>query len=89
MRKTMPISEARAQLMTLASALGKEQNTVKVTKRGEPVLAIIPWEVYESLMETMEIMGDTELMAQLHNSIREIEEDRTISWEDAKAELNR
>ncbi|MBA7523664.1 hypothetical protein ES705_15796 [subsurface metagenome] len=53
------------------------------------MLAIIPWEVYESLMETMEIMGDTELMAQLHNSIREIEEDRTISWEDAKAELNR
>ena len=57
--------------------------------QAELVLAIMPWEVYESLIETMEIMGDTELMAQLHNSIREIEEDRTISWEDAKAELNR
>lgn len=49
----------------------------------------MPWEAYESLMETMEIMGDPELMAQLHDSIRDIDEGRTISWEEAKAELNR
>jgi PHD/YefM family antitoxin component YafN of YafNO toxin-antitoxin module len=41
-------------------------------------MAILPWELYESIMETLEIMGDTELMAAFRQGIKDIEEGRKL-----------
>jgi hypothetical protein len=45
------------------------------------------WDVYESLVETLEIMGDKDLMADLRRSIREVREGKTIPWERVKKDL--
>jgi hypothetical protein len=45
------------------------------------------WEFFEALYETIEIMGDEELMKSLRQSIREAREGKTIPWESAKKEL--
>lgn len=42
-----------------------------VTRRGKPVLAILPWEVYEGFLETLDIMADAELMAALRKSLEQ------------------
>jgi hypothetical protein len=47
------------------------------------------WDRYESLVETLEIMGDENLMAALRKGIREIDEGKTIPWETVKAKLGR
>ena len=47
----------------------------------------MPWELYEAVSETLEVMGDTELMAQLRQSLQEIDSDKLISWQDVKQEL--
>ena len=60
---------------------------VEVTRRGKPVLAVMPWELYEAVSETLDIMGDRELMSQLRESIEELELKTTIPWQDAKQEL--
>ena len=60
-----------------------------MTRRGEPVLAILPWELYESIVETLEILSDEEMMAALRQSIKEASEGQTVSWDRAKQELNR
>lgn len=44
--------------------------------------------LYESIIETLEIMGDEDLMASLRQSIQEREEGKTIPWEQVKRELN-
>ena len=61
--------------------------TVVVTRRGKPVLAIMSWEFFEALDETIEIMGDEELMKSLRQSIKEAREGNTVPWEDAKRAL--
>jgi PHD/YefM family antitoxin component YafN of YafNO toxin-antitoxin module len=58
-----------------------------VTRRGKPVLAVMPWELYESIVETLEILGDEEMMKSLHQAIREVAEGRTIPWDRVKREL--
>ena len=58
-----------------------------MTRRGKPVLAIMPWELYEAIVETLEIMGDEDLMAALSQSIKEAEEGKGIPWEIVKAEM--
>lgn len=89
MTRTMPMIEARRKLTSLPEEFDHdpEKQTVVITRRGKPVLAVMPWELYESIIETMEIMADPELMVALRESIREMEEGRTVSLEEVKQEL--
>ena len=89
MSHTLSIMEARKQLTSLPETLfhdGKA-DVLEITRRGKPVLAVMPWELYEAVSETLEVMGDTELMAQLRQSLQEIDSDKLISWQDVKQEL--
>lgn len=90
MTRSIPIIEARNQLTSLPEQLEQEPDVgaIAITRRGKPVLALMSWNLYESIVETLEIMGDTELMAALRQSIKEVHEGKTVAWETVKAELN-
>jgi PHD/YefM family antitoxin component YafN of YafNO toxin-antitoxin module len=85
----MGMIEARRHLTTLPEEFEREPElgTVAVTRRGKPVLAVMPWELYEAIIETLEIMGDEEQMNALRLGIKELEDGKLIPWEDVKAEL--
>jgi prevent-host-death family protein len=85
----IPMIEARKRLTTLPENFAKnvEEGAIAVTRRGKPVLAIMPWDLYEAISETMEILGDPEMMKAVKRSAKEIREGKTISWDDAKKEL--
>jgi antitoxin YefM len=89
MPKTLTITEARSQLLELAERLNRPPATeaVTVTKRGKPVLAVLPHEFYESLVETLEILGDEALMQSLRQSLKEARSGKTIPWEKARRDL--
>lgn len=74
MLKDIPITKARHELTSLPKRLAKEPGAVAVTRRGKPVLAVMPWDLYQSIAETLEIMGDEDLLAALRKSIKEAEE---------------
>ena len=85
--KDLPITEAREELTSLPDRLAETHETVTVTRRGKPVLAILPWEEYEALIETLEILGDVETMAALRQGIKEAKQGKAIPWEQAKRKL--
>jgi len=89
MPKSLTITETRAKLLDLADTLSKdvEKGTIAITRHGEPVLALMPWELYECLVETLEIMGDEKLMSALREGIKEAEAGKGIPWEEAKKKL--
>ncbi len=89
MTRTLPIMEARKQLTALPEMLmhDGEIDVMEITRRGKPVLAVMPWELYEAVFETLAVMGDIELMGQLRQSIQEMDNGTLIPWEDAKLEL--
>ena len=84
MYKEITITQAREALTSLPELFAKNPGTVAVTRRGKPVLALLPWELYESIMETMEILGDEEMMAAIRQGIKDIEEGRVTPLEEAK-----
>ena len=88
-RETKELStvDARRELTRLPEELGANPATVAVTRRGKPVLAIMTWEDYQAILETMEILGDNEAIEKLCRSIQEVKAEKTISWEEAKAKL--
>lgn len=85
--KNYSMSEARNALTAMPEKLEKQHNAVAITRRGKPVLAVMPWELYESIMETLEILGDEEMTAALHNGILEIADGKGAAWEKAKRAL--
>ena len=86
MIRQMQISEARKRLNELYKEIGPDE-TVSITSRGKQIFALMPWDLYESLVETIEILGDTIMMKSLKKGARDIKSGRVTDWEKVKAEL--
>lgn len=91
MESELPIIEARNKLTTLPEELEKnpELGAIAVTRRGKPVLAVMSWELYETIMESLEVMADADLMKILRQSLKEAAQGKVHSWESVKRELER
>ena len=85
--KDIPITDVRDELTSLPEQLSHTHEAVTVTRRGKPVLAILPWEEYEALAETLEILADPGLLASLRKSIKELKQGKVVPWERAKRKL--
>ena len=80
MIRQIQISEARRRLNALHKEMGPDE-TLSITSRGKQVFALMPWDLYESFIETIEIMGDPKLMKALKNGMQDIQSGRVTSWE--------
>jgi prevent-host-death family protein len=86
--KTITLTEARNQLLKLANDIEKNPGTVvEVVKRGRPVLTLMSSELYESIVETLEVLRDPPTTTKLRQALREIEQGKGIPWETAKERL--
>ncbi len=100
-KHTLSISEAQKELTRLPERLLEEEDTITVTRYGKPIMAILPFNTYrtmqdtidilqekiQALQETLEILQDEELMAAFHRGVQDIEKGRVQSWEEVKKEL--
>ncbi len=89
MDRTLSIAQAREQLTRLPEQFAREDDlrAVTVTRHGKPVLAVLPWELYEAIVETLDIMADREQLAALRQGVQELARGETADWAEAKAEL--
>ena len=87
MSRFLTISEARKQLLALPETL--EHEPVIITRRGKPVMAAISYEQFESLAETLDILGEPAFAADLRESMRQAERGETLGLEDVRARLSR
>ena len=83
----LSIVEARKELTRLPEKLEAESATVAVTRHGKPVMAIMAWEDYEAIVETLEVLSDEAALSQLRQSIKEVKAGKTIPWKQAKSRL--
>ena len=89
MNKTLTITEAQDRLQDIPDELSRRKKSaaMKVTRKGKPVLAIMQWDQYEGLLETIEIMRDREFLASVRKGIRQDKEGKGIPWEKALKKL--
>ncbi len=89
MTRSMGMIEARRKLTALPEEFREDPDleAVAITRRGKPVLALMPWDLYESVIETLEIMGDKELMALVRKGVEDIKHGRILTTEELRREL--
>ena len=88
--KSMTLTEARTKLLDLAKKMERDPSLiVEVVKRGRRVLTMMPAELYEAILETLEVLSDEDAATQLRRALREIDAGKGIRWEAAKRKLDK
>ena len=80
--QTIPITEARNKFMKLPDQAAKDQ-VIAVTRRNKEIMAVMSWEMYEGLLETLEVLSDRELMNNLRKGVEDVKAGRTHSLSEA------
>ena len=83
----MSISETRKRITSLEDELSFD-DTISVTNHGKEVFALIRWDTYESIAETLDIISDDDLMDKLKIGIQQIKEGKLIDFDLVKHEIN-
>ncbi len=87
--KDLGISTARSRITKIPSEISGKSEVLRVTSNNKPVLALLSWELFDSMVETIEILADTELMAMLSKSEKQMTDGETVSWDEAKSILSK
>jgi PHD/YefM family antitoxin component YafN of YafNO toxin-antitoxin module len=84
----LTISEARKVLLDLPEKLERgPERAISITRRGRPVLAVMPWEFYESIIETLDVLSDPDMVSTLRDSLEDLKRGRLVSNKEAKTRL--
>jgi len=84
--RSIPITEARNKFMKLPDQVAKDQ-IIAVTRRNREVMAVMSWELYEGLLETLEVLSDRELVNNLRKGVEDVKAGRTHSLSEAYERL--
>ncbi|MCJ7440744.1 MAG: type II toxin-antitoxin system Phd/YefM family antitoxin [Thermoanaerobaculaceae bacterium] len=75
---TVPLSEAKTHLARLLAEVEKLGEGVTITRSGRPAGVLLSIEEYEGLLETLDILADSKLMASLRRGLRDAEKSRVV-----------
>lgn len=83
----MPLAEVRANLSRLVDEAQRTHQRVEVTKNGRRAAVLLSADDYDSLLETLDILGDAEAMAAIREADADIAAGRLYPLEEVEAEL--
>ena len=82
----MTITKAGKKITSLEHTMDYD-DTISITNHGREVFALIKWDTYESIRETLEILSDEELSEQLAVGIRQINQNKLVDFDSFKQKL--
>ncbi len=88
MKKTYTATQARANLFKILDDVQRPDTHITITSDGEPKGVLMSFEEYDSLIETLEVLSDHELMASLKRADEDIKAGRVSTMEDLYKKFN-
>lgn len=83
---TLPLAEVRAQLSKLVDDAVRTHERIEITKNGRRAAVLLSADDYDSLLETLDVLGDAEDMAAIREA-QALTDDQWVSGETVAAEL--
>ena len=84
---TVPLAEARAQLSKLVDDAVRTHERIEVTRNGRRAVVILSADDYDSLMETLDILGDAEAMADIRRADADIAAGQVSTMDEVEVEM--
>lgn len=82
----LSISELKKRITTLDGDLSFN-DMISITNHGKEVFALLRWDTYESIADTLDIISDEALHEELKVGIKHFENNDLIDFEDFKKSL--
>ena len=86
-KKIIPITEGRKKLFKIAEEIQKPDTYYTFTIDGKPQVVLMSKDEFDSIMETMEILSDPEIMKDLKKADEDFKKGRYSSWEEVRKKL--
>ncbi|MGC4933034.1 type II toxin-antitoxin system Phd/YefM family antitoxin [Gordonia sp. DT30] len=84
---TLPIADVRANLSKLVDEAVRTHQRVELTRNGRRAAVLMSADDYDSLMETLDILGDREAMEAIGEADADIAAGRVYPLDEVEAEL--
>ena len=84
---TVPLAQARANLSKLVDDAVRTHERVEVTKNGRRAAVILSADDYDSMVETLDILSDRELVEQLRQSQAEADRGEVYSLDEVTSAM--
>ena len=82
------LMKAREKLTGLNRELQKNPKTVvRITHRGKPAMTLMSAELYDTLVETLDVVSDRTTFEALRQSLRDIESGKVHTLDEVAARL--
>lgn len=79
---TLPIAEVRANLSKLVDEAVRTHQRVEVTRQGRRAAVLLSADDYDSMVETLEILSDPELMREIAEADAEADRGEVYSLDE-------
>ena len=83
----MTITEARKKITSIEDTMDYD-DTISITNHGKEIFALIKWDTYESIRETLEILSDEELSKNLAIGVQQIKQNNLLDFDSFKKSLS-
>jgi prevent-host-death family protein len=85
-QEILPVTKVKRNLLDILKRMEEENAAIALTRNGEPVGVMMTMARYEALLETIEILGNREVLQSLELSTKDFEAGRVLGdeevWED-------
>jgi antitoxin YefM len=88
MSETLPLSSVKAHFSELVDRVEREQSRVIVTRNGKPAAVLVSPDDLESLEETLAIMSDPALVAQIREGQTAIDAGDAVTLDQLRTRLS-
>lgn len=83
----LPVAEARDQLSRLVSDAQTYHERFQISRNGRPAAVLMSQDEYDAMLETMDIMADSELVANLKQAMIEDRDGQGVSGDELEARM--
>ena len=86
---TLSVADARANFSRVVESASRTHERFDVTKNGGRVAVILGADDFDALLETVEILADTEAMQSIRQGLAELAAGDLANSDDVRAEMQR
>ena len=81
----IPVSTAKSHLLDVLRRIEEQHSKVVITKNGVPKAVLLPYQDFEGLRETIDILADPAMVEGIREGLNDVTAGRVVSLEEAFA----
>lgn len=75
----LPVTDVKRDLLSLIKKVQRLNEAIAITRNGRPTAVLLSLDEYEGLLETIEILSDSETLKTVRKSRKELDAGRFVS----------